>query len=123
MRDEIFGHAVPLNERPVPEFASEAGPDPLGTPSEEFLQGSVTVSFSVTNRGRVIEMEPVEVVPAEFTDMQKLVHREVRGRLYRPRFEDAKPVKITNEVFTHLFYYKLSDLEERREAAAGNPDS
>ena len=122
-RDEIFSRAAPLNDRPIPEFASEAGPSPLGRPSEEFLQGSVTVSFSVTNRGRVIEIEPVEVVPGEFTDMQKLVHREIRGRLYRPRFEDAEPVKSTNEIFTHLFYYKLSDLEERREEAAGNADT
>ena len=114
---------VPLNDRPIPEFASEGGPDPLGTPSEEFLQGSITVSFAVSDRGRVIEMDPVEVLPAEFTDMQKLVHREVRSRQYRPRFEDAEPVKTTNEVLTHLFYYKQSDLDERREAAAGNTES
>jgi hypothetical protein len=81
------------------------------------------VSFSVTDRGRVIKVEPVEVVPAEFTDMEKLVYREVRGRLYRPRFEEAEPVKSSDEVFTHLFYYKLSDLEDRREAAAGNAES
>ena len=118
-RDEIFNKAVPLNDRPIPEFASEAGPSPLGRPSEEFLQGSVTLSFSVTDRGRVIEIEPIEVVPEVFTDMEKLVHREIRGRLYRPRFEDAEPVKSTNEVFMHLFYYKQSDLEERREDAAG----
>jgi hypothetical protein len=55
--------------------------------------------------------------------MEKLVHREIRARLYRPRFEDAEPVKTTNQVFTHLFYYKLSDLEERREAAAGNAET
>jgi tetratricopeptide (TPR) repeat protein len=122
-RDEIFGRAVPLNDRPIPEFASDAGPELLATPSEEFLQGSVTVSFSITDRGRVTEMEPVEVIPAEFTDMEKRVHREVRGRLYRPRFEEAEPVETTDEVFTHLFYYKQSDREERRESAAGNPDS
>jgi tetratricopeptide (TPR) repeat protein len=122
-RDEVFSRAVPLNDRPIPEFASDAGPDPLGTPSEEFLQGSVTVSFSITDRGRVTDMEPVEVVPAEFTDMEKRVYREVRGRLYRPRFEEAEPVDTANEVFTHLFYYKLSDLEERRAAAAGDAES
>jgi tetratricopeptide (TPR) repeat protein len=95
-RDEIFGRAVPLNDRPIPEFASDAGPELLATPSEEFLQGSVTVSFSITDRGRVTEMEPVEVIPAEFTDMEKRVHREVRGRLYRPRFEEAEPVETTD---------------------------
>jgi tetratricopeptide (TPR) repeat protein len=122
-RDEVFNNAVPLNDRPIPEFASEAGPSPLGRPSEEFLQGSVTLSFSVTNRGRVIEIEPVEVVPEVFTDMEKLVHREIRGRLYRPRFEDAEPVKSSNQVFTHLFYYKQSDLDERREAEAVGADT
>jgi tetratricopeptide (TPR) repeat protein len=122
-RDEVLGRVVPLIDRPIPEFASEGGPDPLGTPSEEFQQGSITVSFAVSDRGRVIEMEPVEVLPAEFTDMQKLVHREVGNRQYRPRFEDAEPVMTTNEVFTHLFYYKQSDLDERREAAAGNTES
>jgi tetratricopeptide (TPR) repeat protein len=122
-RDEVFGNPAPLNERPIPEFASESGPNPLGGPSDEFLQGSVTISFSVTDRGRVVEIEPVEVIPGEFTDMQKLVHREIRGRLYRPRFEDAGPVKSTNQVFTHLFYYTQSDLEERREAAADNTDT
>ena len=122
-RDEIFGRPVALNDRPIPEFASETGPNPLGTVSQEFMQGSVTVRFSITDRGRVTGLEPVEVQPAEFTDMQKLVHREMRARLYRPRFEDAEPVKRTDEVFTHLFYYKPSDLEERREEAAGNAES
>ena len=122
-RDEIFSRAVPLNDRPIPEFASKAEPSPLGTPSGEFLQGSVTVSFSITERGRVTDLEPVEVQPAEFTDMQKLVHREMRARLYRPRFEDAEPVELTDEVFTHLFYYKQSDLEDRREAATGDADT
>jgi tetratricopeptide (TPR) repeat protein len=122
-RDQVFGEPVPLNGRAIPEFAGEAGPSPLGRPSEEFLQGSVTLSFSVTDRGRVTEIEPIEVVPGEFADMEQLVHREIRGRLYRPRFEDAEPVISTNEVFTHRFYYKQSDLDERREAAAGNADS
>ena len=123
LRDEIFSMAVPLNGRPIPEYASEAGPSPLGRPSEEFLQGSVTLSFSVTDRGRVIEVEPIEVAPEVFTDMEKLVHREIRGRLYRPRFEDAEPVKSTDQVYTHLFYYKQSDLEERRDEAAGGADT
>ena len=122
-RDEELSRAVPLNDRPIPEFAGEAGPDPLGTPSEEYLQGSITVRFGVSDRGRVVDMEPVEALPAEFTDMQKLVYREVRNRLYRPRFEDAEPVDTIDEVLTHLFYYKQSDLDERREAEAGDTDS
>jgi tetratricopeptide (TPR) repeat protein len=114
LRDEIFSLAAPLNDRPLPEFAGESGPSALLGVSEDYDQGSVTVSYSVTNRGRVIEVEAVEVYPPEFTDMQKIVHRELRGRTYRPRYEEAKPVKTVEQVLTHMFYYKQSDLEERR---------
>ena len=86
----------------------------------------MTVSFSITARGRVTDLVLVETYPPEFTDMQQLVQREVRSRLYRPRFEDAQPVQSVEQSFTHQFYYTASDLEERREAAApeaGEADS
>lgn len=116
-RDETFSQAAPLNSRPLPEFAGDPDPNALTGVDDEYEQGSVTVSYSVTNRGRVIEVEAVEVYPPEFDDMQRTVHRELRARMYRPRYEDAKPVKSVGQVFTHMFYYKQSDLDERREAA------
>ena len=117
LRNEIFGQAMPLNSRPLPEFAGDPSPNEIATMSDEYEQGSVTVSFTVTNRGRVIRLEPVEVYPAEFTDMEKTVHRELRSRRYRPRYEEADPVIAEDQVLTHMFYYKQSDLDERREAA------
>jgi len=119
VRNEFFDNAMPLNDRPISEFVNENVTSAIGAPHEEFLQGVVTLSYSVTNRGRVIEVELVEAQPPEFDDMQQLVQRELRSRLYRPRFEDAEPVKSQDQVFTHLFYYRPSELEERREAAAG----
>jgi hypothetical protein len=74
----------------------------------------------VTNRGRVIRLKPVEVYPAEFTDMEKTVHRELRSRMYRPRYEEADPVISEGQVLTHMFYYKQSDLDERRAEAIGS---
>jgi len=117
LRDEVFGQAVPLNDRPLPEFAGDPSPTSIASLDEEFDQGSVTLSYSVTTRGRVVEVEPVEVHPPEFVDMQRAVHRELRSRMYRPRFDDAEPVSSENRVFTHVFYYKQSDLDERREEA------
>jgi hypothetical protein len=65
----------------------------------------------------------VEANPKEFADMQRLVQREVKGRLYRPHYEDAKPVAVTDQVFTHQFYYTAEDLEEaREEMASRNPE-
>ena len=91
VRNEFFDNAMPLNDRPISEFVNENVTSAIGAPHEEFLQGVVTLSYSVTNRGRVIEVELVEAQPPEFDDMQQLVQRELRSRLYRPRFEDAEP--------------------------------
>jgi len=118
LRNEIFDQAMPLNSRPLPEFAGDPSPNEIATMSDEYEQGSVTVSYTVTNRGRVIRLQPVEVYPAEFTDMEKTVHRELRSRMYRPRYEEADPIISEGQVLTHMFYYKQSDLDERREEAS-----
>ena len=122
-RDQTFNQAMPLNERPLPEFAGESNPTTPTGVDDDYEQGSVTVSYDVTSRGRVNGVEAVEVYPPEFVDMERTVHRELRGRMYRPRYEEAesgeeaKPVKSEGQVLTHMFYYKQSDLDERREAA------
>jgi tetratricopeptide (TPR) repeat protein len=122
-RDQTFNEAMPLNQRPLPEFAGESNQSALTGASDEYEQGSVAVGYTVTNRGRVIQVEAIEVYPPEFVDMEKHVHREMRARMYRPRYErsepdeKAMPVKTEGQVFTHSFYYQQSDLEERREAA------
>ena len=128
-RDQTFSEAQPLNQRALPEFAGDSSQSALIGAREEYEQGSVTVSYDVTNRGRVIGVETVEVHPPEFDDMERDVIREMRGRLYRPRYEqtdaddDARPVKSEGQVLTHLFYYQQSDLDERREAAALDAES
>ena len=81
-------------------------------------EGHIIVSYDVNTRGRVSALKIVEATPAEFDDMRRLVQREMRTRVFRPRFEDAEPVESTNEVFTHTFYYRQEDLEELREEAA-----
>ena len=55
--------------------------------------------------------------------MRRVVQREMRTRIFRPRFENAEPVESTNEIFTHRFYYRQEDLEELREEAAAEAES
>lgn len=113
LRHETFAYAVPLDEKPMPEFighSDRTAPDP----SEEYEQGTITMKYSVTNRGRTADLELVEMYPPEFTDLHRVVHRELRSRTYRPRFEDGEPVIAEDQVFTHTFYYREADLEQRR---------
>lgn len=117
-RDSAFADAVPLNENPIPEFAGESAPQTMTGLSEDYDQGSITMKYTITDRGRIIRLEPVEVFPPEFTDMQRIVRRELRSRTYRPRYVDGEPVIAEDQVFTHTFYYKEADLEQRRAEAA-----
>jgi hypothetical protein len=57
-----------------------------------------------------------EAFPEEFTDMQKMVHREIRGRIHRPRIVDGVPIDSDNLVFEHHFSYRQSYLDTLREA-------
>ena len=123
LRDEMLGHVTPLNARAIPEYADGTKAEAVNAMDGEFQQGSVTVGFSISERGRVIELKQIEAQPAEFTDMQRLVQRELSSRVYRPVYEAAKPVISTDHVFTHLFFYKRSDLDKRREAELGDPDA
>jgi tetratricopeptide (TPR) repeat protein len=122
-RHEIFSDAVPLNDRPLPEFVGESAPPTMAGLSEEFEQGSITMKYTVTDRGRIVGLELIEVYPPEFSDMHRAVHRELRGRTYRPRFEEGEPVTAEDQVFTHSFYYKEADLEQRRAESSSQETS
>jgi tetratricopeptide (TPR) repeat protein len=123
MRDKAFNRKSPLNERALPQYVGETQPANSPVDNPDYRQGSITVAFTISERGRVEDLQMVEANPQEFADMQRLVQREVKGRLYRPRYEDAKPVAVSDQVFTHQFYYTAEDLEEARgEMAPRNPE-
>jgi tetratricopeptide (TPR) repeat protein len=123
LRHEIFADAVPLNDKPLPEFVGDAPAATMTGLSEEFEQGSITLKYTITDRGRTTRLELVEAYPSEFTDMHRTVHRELRGRIYRPRIEEGEPAIVEDQVFTHSFYYKEADLEQRRAEAAAEESS
>lgn len=50
--------------------------------------------------------------------MQRMVHREVRQRLYRPTLIDGVPAESVNQVLTHDFFYADSELAEMRNEKA-----
>ena len=44
--------------------------------------------------------------------MQRMVHREIRRRVFRPQMSDAKARESDNLVFEHKFFYRQADLDE-----------
>ena len=107
-RGELFDTPVPTRTDPLPTFAGKGD-----GARDDVRTGRIVVNYSVTARGRVRNIR-TEAFPPEFTDMQRMVHREVRRRPFRPRLEEGAPVDSDGLVFEHEFTYLQSDLEAIR---------
>ena len=119
VRSELFSDPSPIREGALPVYA---GSGQIGdTPLDQILKGKVVVSYNVTSRGRIRDLK-TEVNPPEFTDMQVVVHREIRRRMFRPRYIDGKPVAAENMVFEHEFTYTQADLDLLRESQEKSDD-
>jgi tetratricopeptide (TPR) repeat protein len=112
-----------LREQPIPEFAGDRDAAD-GTLSDEAVkQGLISVSYAVSARGRATNLKVVEAQPPDFSDMLRNVQREMRLRIYRPQFEDGEPVVSADQILTHRFFYKQSDLDAlRAEATDAEPN-
>jgi tetratricopeptide (TPR) repeat protein len=110
-RDAWFSDPQPLRESPMPPFA---GRQPSGgTPPGDLGTGRIVIDYTISTRGRVRDLQS-EAFPQEFSDMQRMVHREIRNRVYRPRLVDGVPVDSEDLRLEHTFTYLRSDLEELR---------
>ena len=118
MRSELLEHPIPVREESLQRFASGGSG---GEPAGGFQNGTVQVDYTVSTRGRVRNIR-TEVKPAEFENMLRMVHREIRRRVFRPALVDGVPVESGNQVFRHDFYYTESELNElKRKKAAARP--
>lgn len=114
MREELLQTPAPLREGPLPQYAGAAS---NGGSDGNFLTGVIQVDYTVSERGRVKNIR-TEATPIEFTDMQRMVHREIRSRVYRPVLEDGEPVESPNQMFRHEFFYTQGQLDAlKREKA------
>jgi len=114
---------IPLNADPIPRFVGDATVRDREENDPGIREGRIVVSYDVSARGRVQELKIVEAAPTEFDDIQRMVRREMRTRIFRPRYEDAQPVATPNQALSHTFYYLQEDLDKLREEAASEADS
>jgi hypothetical protein len=106
-----------LNPLVLPEFdkfAGDANRSDLIASDIDVREGIVTLSYSVSKRGSVEDVEVIEFGPEDFPEMLRHVQRQLRARLYRPRHEDGEPVDTVDQVLTHSFYYRVDEMERRR---------
>ena len=101
-----------LVQRPLPSYVSSSAAS--NTKGEKLLTGTIRVDYTVSPRGRVRNLR-TEAIPPEFTDMQRMVHREMRSRVFRPMMTNTELQTSGNLVFEHTFFYRQSDLDKLRE--------
>ena len=110
-RAKMLEQPVVLTEGRLPKYV---GDGPAGRNSgDAFLTGTIRVNYSVSTRGRVRNIR-TEASPPEFTDMQRMVHREIRRRVFRPPMADGQLRDSGNLVFEHSFFYRQADLDKLR---------
>lgn len=112
VRHDELESVIALNDDPIPDYVGSASRSDHDEAKEQLREGRITMSYNINSRGRVSQLKLVEATPEEFDDIRRLIQRELRTRIYRPRFADAQPVATENQVFTHTFYYRQTDLDK-----------
>jgi tetratricopeptide (TPR) repeat protein len=77
---------------------------------DQFERGKVVTKFMVNTRGRVKNLEVIEMYPLGLTNIRQVVLKEMKRLIYRPRLENRRLVNTENMTYTHEFFYRQSDL-------------
>ena len=115
LRDELLGQPRPIWTETLPPYTNGA----VGVMRKdgEIQTGVVTVIYDVTSRGRA-RIQEVKTEPAEFTDIENMVEREVKRRVYRPAIVDGDTAVSSRQIFKHQFNYSRSELDAMREPSS-----
>ena len=120
LRDETLGTITPLNADPIPRYTAGATRNDQLIGDPNLREGRISVTFDVNQRGRVSNLRIIEQNPPDFDDMKSMIVREMRTRIYRPRFIDAEPTDTPGQMLTHTFYYLQDELDKMRAEAAAD---
>lgn len=79
-------------------------------PPPSYSIGTISFGYTVNPNGRVANLKHIETQPAEIDDFYRVIAREIRRLIYRPRLVDGKMSATPNMVYTHDFFYREADL-------------
>ena len=121
-RRENLEQWIPLRDNPFPKFASppsKAAPTGQEVP---LSQGSITLTYDVTARGRAENLQIIEAEPREFVSLHRNVQRALRKRIYRPRLVEGEAVSTEDQVIVHKYFYDQAELDALRAQNAAESD-
>lgn len=112
MRRELLESLTPIWIEPLPPYTPGAA-GAKDRQDGEIQMGSVMVKYIVDERGRP-RIRETHTQPAEFSNMERTVTREVKRRRFRPLVIDGTMTDSEMQTFTHDFRYRRTELEELR---------
>lgn len=122
LRRALLESITPLNADPFPVYTAGATRTDRLVGDPDLREGRIVVSYDVSALGRVSNLKIVEQNPADFDDMRSFVVREMRTRMFRPRFVDASPDASPGQLLSHTFYYRQDELDRMRAAEVPEDD-
>lgn len=121
-RREKLEKNVVLKMRQLPEYVGDAQSETTKRDDDPVLTGKVSLLYNISVRGRATDVKLLETEPSDFVEMQKLVQRELRKRVFRPRYFEANPIATPDQIFEHTFFYHQSDLDALRDESSDSVD-
>ena len=118
-RARLLEKPLVLFQKPLPKFVSQGAAN--NARDEKLLTGVIHVDYTVSPRGRLRNLR-TEANPPEFTEIQRMVHREMRRRVFRPKMADGELQTTTGLVFEHTFFYRQADLDSLRDNGQAAPE-
>jgi tetratricopeptide (TPR) repeat protein len=117
VRRSQLEQVIPLKQNKLPMYVSNSDDEAAQEGDNPMLQGSISLSYTVSTRGRATDLKLIEAQPPEFERMINYVQREVRRRIYRPRLEDGEVATTPDLILVHKFFFRQSDLDAAKAAA------
>lgn len=109
---KYFEAPVPLAQPKPDSYANfEHNPNRQNMGPDDYLEGEMTVEFTVDDRGRTDDLRVVEADPPNFLAMENRVRNAVEEFVYRPRYVDGKPAATSNQRYRARYFYLPSDYE------------
>jgi tetratricopeptide (TPR) repeat protein len=121
-RRENLEQLVTLRESRLPDIVSPPTEEAKTGQEIPLSQGTITIRYDVSERGRVENLKIVEAHPREFVDLHRKIQRELRRRIYRPRFTEEGPIDTEEQIVVHRYFYRQAELDALREPEAAESE-
>lgn len=109
-RRENLESPVVISQRPPDPYANfEYRSDRDNSRQEDYLEGEMTLKFTVDDRGRPRDVRIVAAEPPEFSHMERRVLNAAKQFVYRPRLVDGVPADTGDHQYRARYYYRPSD--------------